>query len=283
MTKEFGIPALFVTLAILIPVVGFGMQAASTVQEEADALEAAMFAAVSVASAEEAERTANERLNSYRNRIPGSLEEDSRDADALAWWTRQGLSPVGARRADIRHWEKERERRELHFRQQASIYAEIAAVSVETAVERALAARDEFLSRFAVEEWSRIQMSRERFEQWKLEYRQDLLEERQQVLDGLGDLDAVESDGLSIRARACGQALRERVEHQVIQATLDPERYPTIHREGLVDQAVGAVRVATERMIQRVEKKIVATGEWGPCAHGDDGMRAAYLALGELR
>jgi hypothetical protein len=283
MRKESGIPALCLILAILVPVVAFGLQAASTVQEEVDALEAAMFAAVWVVSAEEAERTASERLNSYRNGTPRSHEEESRDTDALAWWTRQGLSPVGARRADIQHWEKERERRELHFQQQASIYSEIAAVSIETAVERALAARDEYLSQFTVEDWSRMQASRERFEQWKLRYRQALLEKRQQILDGLDGLDAVGSDGLSIRARACGQALRERVEQEVVQPTLDPERHPTIHREGLVDQAVGAVRAATEKTIHRVEQEIAETGEWGPCAHGDDGMRAAYLALGELR
>ena len=274
---------MFVTLVLLVPVAGFAVQAAATAQEEADALEAAMFAAVSVASAEDAERTATERLNSYRDGAPRSLEEETRDTDALASWTAQGLSPVAARRASHRHWKKERERRERHFREQAVIYAEIAAVSVETAVERGLAARDEFLSKFSIEEWARMQASTERFEQWKLAYRQGLLEKRQQILADMGDLDAVGSDGLSIRARACGQALRERVERELVQPALDPGRYPTIHRDGLVDQAVGAVRVAMERMIQRLEKEIAKTGEWGPCAYGEDGMRAAYLALGELR
>ena len=283
MTKEFGIPALFVAVALLVPVGGFAVQTASTVQEEVDALEAATFAAVSVVSAEDAERTANERLNSYRSGTPRPLEEESLDTDALAWWTNRGLSPSAARLAAIRHWEKERARRELRFQKQAAIYAEIAGVSVETAVERALAARDAYVSKFSIEEWSRMQASKERFEQWKLGYRQDLLEQRQQVLEDLGDLDAVGLDGLSIRARACGQALRERVEHELVRPTLDPGSYPTIHRDGLVDRVVGDVRMVTERVIRRLAKEMTETGVWEPCAYGEAGMRAAYLALRELR
>ena len=204
MTKAFGIPALFVTLALLLPVVGTAVQAPSAIQEEADALEAAMFAALTVLDAADGERSANERLSSFRRGTPRTVEERSRDTDALSWWTDQGLSPIAARRAAVRHWRKERERRESHFQKQAAIYAEIAAVSVETAVGRAVAARDNYISQFSAQAWSRMQAGKERFEQWKLEYRQDLLEHRQRILADLGDLDAVGSDGLSIRARACG-------------------------------------------------------------------------------
>lgn len=90
------------------------------------------------------------------------MEERSRDTDALSWWTEQGLSPIAARRAAVRHWRKTRERRESHFRKQAAIYAEVTGVSVETAVERALAARDEYLSQFSAEARSRIQARKER-------------------------------------------------------------------------------------------------------------------------
>ena len=66
MTKGVETPALFVTAALLVPMVGFALQAPSAVQEEAPALEAAMFAALTVADAANGERTANERLNSFR-------------------------------------------------------------------------------------------------------------------------------------------------------------------------------------------------------------------------
>ncbi len=283
MTKEVETPALFVMAALLVPVVGFAVQAPSAVQDEADALEAAMFAAVTVVDAENGERTAIERLNSFRRGTPRTVEERSRDTDALSWWTEQGLSPIAARRAAVRHWRKTRERRESHFRKQATIYAEIADVSVETAVERALAARDHYISQISAQAWSRMQARKERFEQWKLGYRQDLLEHRQRILAELGDLDAVGSDGLSIRARACGQALRERVEDELNRPGLDPAEYPTVHRKGLVSPVAGIVRSSMERMVGRFEQRITETGEWGPCAEGDVGMRAAHLALRELR
>ena len=283
MAKESGITSLFVMLALVVPVVAFAVQAPSTIEDEVDALEAAMFAAVSVASAEDAERSATERLNLYRRGTQRSEEERSLDGDVLAWWIEQGLSPSAARRAAIRHWGKERERRESHFQKQAAIYAETAGVSAETAVERALAARDEYVSRFSAEQWSRMQLSKERFEQWKLGHRQRLLARRQQILEDLGDLDAVGPDGLSIRARACGQAFRERVEHELVQPILEPANYPRIHREGEVNQVVEIVRDATEASVERLERKITVTGEWGPCARGEAGMRAAYLALRELR
>ena len=283
MTKGVEIPTLFVVAALFVPVVGLAVQAPSAVQEEADALEAAMFAAVKVIDAADGERSANERLNSFRRGTPRTVEERSRDTDALSWWTDQGLSPIAARRAAVRHWRKERERKESHFRKQAAIYAEVAGVSVETAVARALAARDNYISQISAQAWSRMQARKERFEQWKLRYRQDLLEHRQQILADLGDLDAVGSDGLSIRARACGQAMRERVEDEVIRRASDPAEYPTLHREGLVDPVVGIMRNATERMIGRFETKITETGEWGPCTQGELGMRAAHLALSELR
>ena len=283
MTKGVEPPALFVTAALLVPAVGFAVQAPSAVQEEAEALEAAMFAAVTLLDAEEAERTANERLNSFRRGTPITVEERTRDADALSWWTEQGLSPIAARRAAVWHWRKTRERRDSHFQKQAAIYAEMASVSVDAAVERALAARDNYISQFSAQAWSRVQARKERFEQWKLGYRQDLLEHRQQILADLGDLDAVGSDGLSIRARACGQALRERVEDEMIRPVLDPAEYPKVDREGLVDRVVETVRNSTEGMIGRFEKRITETGEWGPCAQGDVGMRAAHLALRELR
>lgn len=283
MTNVVGILAPFLTAALLVPMVGLAVQPPSAIQDELDALEAAMFAAVSVASAEDAERSATERLNLYRRGTPRSVEERALDTDVLAWWIEQGLSPIAARRAAIRHWGKERERRESHFQKQAAIYAEIAGVSADTAVERALAARDEYVSQFSAEEWSRMQARKERFEQWKLGHRERLLERRQQILEGLGDLDAVGPDGLSIRARACGQAFRERVEHELVQPILEPANYPTIHREGEVNQVVGIVRDATEARIERLERKITVTGEWGPCARGEEGMRAAHLALRELR
>ena len=283
MTKGVETPALFVTAALLVAMVGFAVQAPSAVQEDADALETAMFAAVTVGDAANGERIANERLNSFRRGTPRTADERSRDTDALSWWTKQGLSPIAARRAAVRHWRKTRERRESHFRKQAAIYAEVAGVSIETAVERALAARDEYLSQFTAEALSRIHARKERFEQWKLGYRQDLLEHRQQILENLGDLDTVGSDGLSIRARACGQASRESVEDELIQPVLDPAAYPIVHREGLVDRVVETVRNSTERVIGRFERRITETGEWGPCAQGELGMRAAHLALRELR
>lgn len=283
MAKGVENSALFVMAALLVPVGGFAVQAPSAVQEEADALEAAMFAAVTVVVAANGERTANERLDSFRRGTPRTVEERSRDTEALSWWTEQGLSPIAARRAAVRNWRKTRERRESHFRKQAAIYAEIAGVSVETAVERALTARDEYLSQFSAEARSRIHARLERFEQWKLGWRQDLLEHRQQILETLGDLDAVGSDGLSIRARACGQALRERVEDELDRPVLDPVENPTVHREGLAGPVAGIVRSSMERMVGRFEKRITETGEWGPCAQGDVGMRAAHLALGELR
>lgn len=283
MTKGVDTPALLVTAALLVPTVGFAVQAPSAVKEEADALKTAMFAAVTVVDAANGERTANERLNSFRRGTPRTVEERFRDTDALSWWTEQGLSPIAARRAAVRQWRKTRERRESHFRKQAAIYAEIAGVSVETAVERALAARNEYLSQFTAEARSRIHARMERFEQWKLGWRQDLLEHRQQILENLGDLDAVGSDGLSIRARACGQALRESVEDELNRPALDPVEYPTVHREGLVGPVAGLVRSSMERMVGRFEQRITETGEWGPCAQGELGMRAAHLALRELR
>lgn len=69
----------------------------------------------------------------------------------------------------------------------------------------------------------------------------------------------------------------------MIRPVLDPAEYPTIHREGAVDQVVETVRSSTERVIGRFERRITDTGEWGPCAQGELGMRAAHLALRELR
>ena len=87
------------------------------------------------------------------------------------------------------------------------------------------------------------------------------------------NLDAVGPDGLSLRGRACGEVLRERVEKE-IETLRDPERFPGLREAGLREQAIQQFRGAAHKVIREVEQRVTETGDWGPCADAVEGGTA---------
>lgn len=141
--------SIFVLVIVALGCVGTSCQTDIRSSESDQALRSAMFAAVSLSSAEDAERAAIERLDAYREGAQRSREEAEQDVAALDFWVSQrGLGPLEARVAAAEHWAETREEAEDRLRQRAAEYATLAGISVERAVERAVSARNAHLSQF---------------------------------------------------------------------------------------------------------------------------------------
>ena len=92
--------------------------------------------------------------------------------------------------------------------------------------------------------------------------------------------DEIGPGGLSDRARECGKAIRGLVETELTEKLRDPEQYPEIHQAELVEVAIQVLRQGIDERILEVQREVMETGDWGPCAEAMAELREARVDVG---